>query len=260
MPGRGMTILIADDSETVVMYSSILLRRMGFEVISASNGKEALGFAKKLNPNIVMLDNVMPEMYGSEVLRQMNEDEKLCHIPVIMLTVDTNEETRKKCFDLGCVDFLAKPLQILKLHRAVEKCVKLAGGPERKYLRSDYNKKVSVKHDGCTKNFYAINLSTGGVFLRANHPLPIGTDLLLSIPLKDDAPIIMNGKVLYIKAHHGGEMKIAPGMGIEFNCTSKDDRETLRSYIQELLAADIVDEQEEIVITTKDQQNEDINS
>ncbi len=249
MSDRGMTILVADDSETVLMYSSVLLRRMGFDVISAKDGEEALDLIKSLSPDIAVLDNVMPGMAGVEVLRQIRKDDDFCSMPVVMLTVDGSADTREICTQLGCAEFLTKPLHLSKLHRAVEKCVKISGGPERRHLRSAFSKKIYLKYNGVAKSLYAVSLSTGGIFVRAMDPLPLGTDVEVTIPLQDDHPITLRGRVIYTKALYGDVIKISPGMGVEFVDIAETEKERVGLYVNKLLAEDIIDEQESSVIT-----------
>ena len=69
MTSRKKSILIADDSETFVMYSSILLKRLGFDVIPVENGAEALKLIKVMEPTLVMLDIHIPVMDGLTTLR-----------------------------------------------------------------------------------------------------------------------------------------------------------------------------------------------
>lgn len=245
MSSRDLTVLIADDMETFVMYASLLIRRMGFEVLTASNGMEALQLIKACEPDVVLLDNQMPKLTGIEVLEHMRDDETIKDVQVVMLSLDASTETYDKCMDLGCVDFLTKPIQVKAFHSALEKCVKLAGGPSRRHLRADYSEKISLICDNEKQNLFSVSISEGGIFIRSTNPLPVGTELDLSIPLHGDKPVTARGKVMYKKGVYGERHKISPGMGIEFTDISPDDSARISLFIKKLLAGDIMDEQQD---------------
>lgn len=243
MNSRDITVLIVDDIEALVMYASLLIRRMGFEVLTAGNGKEALQLIKSCKPDIVLLDNKMPQMTGIEVLEHMRQDETMKDVHVIMLSLDSRDELYNKCTGLGCVDFLTKPLQIGEFHRALEKCVELAGGQPRRFMRADYEGKISITCDNESHTLYSVSLSEDGIFVRAAKPCSVGTELELTIPLPGDKAVAAKGKVIYTKGLYGERHNISPGMGIEFTDISSDDRARISSCIKRLLAGDILDEQ-----------------
>ena len=79
-------ILIVDDVAPNVLLLKALLGRERYNIVSATSGKEALDLAVRENPDLILLDVMMPEMDGFEVARRMREDEELGKIPVIFLT------------------------------------------------------------------------------------------------------------------------------------------------------------------------------
>ena len=79
-------ILIVDDVAPTVLLLKALLGRERYNIVSATSGKEALDLAVRENPDLILLDVMMPEMDGFEVARRMREDEELGKIPVIFLT------------------------------------------------------------------------------------------------------------------------------------------------------------------------------
>jgi len=101
-------ILLAEDDKFISLAYKDGLKRAGYEVEHAQNGKEALEKIKSFNPDLVFLDIIMPEMNGFEALEEIKKDEKLKNIPVIILSnlgQDTDIEKGKK---LGAVDYLIK--------------------------------------------------------------------------------------------------------------------------------------------------------
>jgi DNA-binding response OmpR family regulator len=102
-------ILIADDKPEVVELVRATLERGDYQIIDASDGKEALEKIKKEKPDLVLLDIVMPKMDGFEVLSQLKKDIKLKEIPVIMLTARGQKLDKDKGVRLGAEDYIVKP-------------------------------------------------------------------------------------------------------------------------------------------------------
>jgi len=105
-PGR---ILVVDDSEPNRDLLSRRLRRQGHTVETASNGREALAMLAIGEFDVVLLDVMMPEMNGYQVLETLKCDRALCHIPVIMITAIDEMESIVRCIDMGAEDHLPKP-------------------------------------------------------------------------------------------------------------------------------------------------------
>ena len=250
MSERSKKILIVDDSETFLMYVAILLRRMGFDkIIPASNGLEALKLLRILMPDIIILDITMPQMDGVTVLRHIKGDKLTSKIPTIMATAKSDRKSYKECERMGCSGYITKPVKITELNDMLNQCITYKGGKKRKFLRSKFEKKVSVTCNGVTNEYHAVSLSEGGIFIRQRAPFRVGTEVELAIPLKDGTILHVTGIVIYIKDIGGDIFKIPPGNGIEFKNLTSDASALLHSYIKELLTGDIIAEQGEPVIT-----------
>jgi len=113
-------VLIADDNQVSFAYLEVLLKRMGIASIHAKNGLEVLKLIKNELPDIILLDIGMETMDGITVLEVVKKDNQTSHIPVIMVSGDDSKETIKKCMRLGCVGYLAKPVNADKLREALE--------------------------------------------------------------------------------------------------------------------------------------------
>ncbi|MFA6233003.1 MAG: hybrid sensor histidine kinase/response regulator [Bacteroidota bacterium] len=104
-------ILIVDDVSRNLQILGSFLRDAHFDVSATANGKHALEIAADINPDLILLDIMMPEMDGFETCRRLKADERTHDIPVIFLTAKTAEEDILHGFELGAVDYITKPFQ-----------------------------------------------------------------------------------------------------------------------------------------------------
>src|ERR1700677_1895729 len=122
-------ILVVDDENLNCEVLSRRLQREGYEATSASSGKEALKLLYKGSFDAILLDFLMPEMNGMDVLQALKSDPDLRHLPVIMLSALTELERVVRCIQLGAEDFLAKPINSVLLRARLGACL------EKKRLR-----------------------------------------------------------------------------------------------------------------------------
>lgn len=246
---RTKRILIVDDSETFVMYISILLRRMGFnKVIPANSGIEALKLLRIMMPDVVLLDIAMPQMDGITTLRHIKGDNHTSNIPVIMVTIVSDSKSYEECERLGCSGYLTKPVKITELNNILNGCISYSGGKKRRVLRTSFKEKVAITCNGVTEEHYAESLSQRGIYIRKRNPLNVRTEVEIALPLKDEKTVNLKGTVIYVRGLTEDISKISPGMGIEFKELTSNDSEMLRVYITELLTKDIIEEQDEPII------------
>lgn len=102
-------ILIVDDEPTIVELLEEHLRSEGYDTLHAYSGEEALKVLDKVAPDLVILDLMLPGMDGYEVCRIMQNDARLNHIPVIMLTARSAAPNRVMGYDRGADDYIVKP-------------------------------------------------------------------------------------------------------------------------------------------------------
>lgn len=103
-------ILVVDDEATQRLLTRSHLEDEGFTVVEASSGEEALEAIHRLQPNLILLDVMMPGIDGFEVCRRIRADPSVCHIPIIIVTGREDAEDVQKGFAAGATDFLTKPL------------------------------------------------------------------------------------------------------------------------------------------------------
>ncbi|MCG8634294.1 MAG: response regulator [Desulfobacterales bacterium] len=111
--GKKPTILAVDDTEINVDILLGILKE--FDVIPALSGQEALDVLEEEAVDLILLDIIMPGMDGFEVCRRIKSDRRLKNIPVIFISVKNSEQDIKDCFELGGVDYVAKPFNAVEL-------------------------------------------------------------------------------------------------------------------------------------------------
>jgi len=104
-------VLVVEDNKEIIMYIKNCLQ-LTYEVIMANNGQNGLEKAIKTMPNIIFCDINMPVMNGIELTKRLKKNELTNHIPVILLTANTSEESQLEAFSCGADDYITKPFNI----------------------------------------------------------------------------------------------------------------------------------------------------
>ena len=113
-------ILVVDDEDDILHFLELVLREKGYDVVTAGGGHEALTQAQIERPDLVLLDIMMPQMDGWEVLKLLRVDEETAHIPVAMLSARTEAKDRVQGLQEGAVDYICKPFSLKELLSKIE--------------------------------------------------------------------------------------------------------------------------------------------
>ena len=108
-------ILIIDDSATNVFLIESVLTENGYNTMSATNAKDAMKLMEKKTPNLILLDLLMPQISGFDLIRTFKQNNNLSHIPIIAVSAITDEEKISEIISLGAIFFLNKPIIINEL-------------------------------------------------------------------------------------------------------------------------------------------------
>lgn len=128
----GKNVLVVDDDALIVRYVQDVLEQEGFSVTVAPNGKEALEAARTQQPDLILLDVMMPQMNGFEVCKALRLDLKCRSIPVVMLTAMEDRKLNEYAFTAGAEVCMTKPFQPDRLLNAVKMALEAAA---RKRIR-----------------------------------------------------------------------------------------------------------------------------
>lgn len=118
-------ILVIDDDRTVRALLKMILKKDGHEVIECSDGFGGLKEANFVDPDLILLDLMLPDINGLQLLEKLKEIEKTSNIPVIVLTSSTDEESKLTALRRGAVDFISKPFMSEEVHLRTNTQLKL---------------------------------------------------------------------------------------------------------------------------------------
>lgn len=116
---RPIRILLVDDQLDNLTMLQDLLVPLGFEVKKALNGRQALRLALEFQPDLILMDLVMPEMDGYEATQKIRQNGRLHHIPIIAISANVFEQVKQKSLLAGCNDYIEKPFVITKLLKSL---------------------------------------------------------------------------------------------------------------------------------------------
>jgi CheY-like chemotaxis protein len=105
----GETVLVIDDSATILKVVQLVLTKAGFRVETAPDGEAGLGVARQVEPDLILLDFVMPRMNGYQVCRALAADTDLCDIPVVLMSAKGDQVGERFVKVMGIVDYITKP-------------------------------------------------------------------------------------------------------------------------------------------------------
>ena len=128
-----MKILVVDDEDLLVKGIRFNLQNDGYEVITGSNGIEAIDSVKNDKPDLVILDVMMPEMDGLSACAKIRETS---NVPIILLTAKTTDMDKLMGFEHGADDYLTKPFNILELKARIKALLRRSGPQEKEHVQT----------------------------------------------------------------------------------------------------------------------------
>jgi len=123
---KSARILIVDDVKKNIQVLGNILKKEEYQINVAMNGIQALKLVNKVVPDLILLDVMMPEMDGFETCKNLKASSKTRDIPVIFLTAKTEVEDIVKGFELGAVDYVTKPFNLIHLLRNIKTILALS--------------------------------------------------------------------------------------------------------------------------------------
>jgi CheY-like chemotaxis protein len=128
-------VLVVDDEQSIRLLCRVNLGASGIDVLEADDGETALELARREQPDLILLDVMMPGLDGWSVARELAEDERTRDIPVVFLTARAEASDRRRGSRLGGVGYLVKPFDPVGIGELVEDVLARIGRGEREELQ-----------------------------------------------------------------------------------------------------------------------------
>jgi phosphate regulon transcriptional regulator PhoB len=133
-----LRILVVDDEKDIVDLVAYNLEKEGFSVVRAYDGKTALEMVRSQNPDLVVLDLMLPGINGVEVCRRLRSDPPSADLPIIMLTAKNEEIDRVLGLEMGADDYITKPFSVRELIARIRAVLRRAGAPPPKERQGEF--------------------------------------------------------------------------------------------------------------------------
>ena len=152
-------ILLVDDEEDILEFLSYNLIKEGFKIKTASNGKSALKILEKFNPDLIILDVMMPEMDGIEVCESIRKNEKNDDVLILFLTARSEDYSELAGFSAGADDYITKPIKPRLLVSRVNAILK------RKRKTKETSSPISIGEISINKSTHKLLYSDKEIYL-----------------------------------------------------------------------------------------------
>ncbi|PIV28600.1 MAG: response regulator receiver protein, partial [Anaerolineae bacterium CG03_land_8_20_14_0_80_58_20] len=159
-------ILIVDDDVDTLRLVGLMLQRQGYQITAATNGQQGLDKAVEEQPDLILLDVMMPDMDGYEVTRQLRQNPVTSDTPILMFTAKTQLDDKVAGFEVGADDYLTKPTHPSELQAHVKALLSRSGQREKKSAAPDKAGRAHVigvlaARGGLGVSAIAMNLAVG---------------------------------------------------------------------------------------------------
>lgn len=124
-------ILAVDDDEDNLLLLTEVLKPLHCSIVTATDGQQALELAQRIQPALILLDVMLPDLSGTEVLQQLKQNSKTMRIPVVAVTALARLEDRERLFLAGCDDYMSKPYMIDELEALICRHLGLVNSSKR---------------------------------------------------------------------------------------------------------------------------------
>lgn len=227
-------ILLVDDTKLVLELEKSYLKLSHVEVLTASNGAEALELIRQNPPDLVFMDMNMPVMDGIACCTALKADPFLSAIPVIMLTTAGRAGDRENAQQAGCDGFITKPIdrrEFLEIAR------RYADAVDRRELRVPCQFPVMFTLGQSPVGALAMDIGDGGVFISSREPVRPETLIKVALYLPQQ-PLVLrefSAKIAWVN-EEGNRVNtgLPPGFGAEFSDLEESERAALKQVVDEI--------------------------
>jgi len=119
-----LKILVVDDDVTVTQLLEVLLKMEGHQAIPLNDSMETLAMVEKFNPDLILLDLMMPGLTGFEICELLRQDSKFSTIPILIISAMDDRESKEKTLQAGAKDYMTKPFNVDTLTQKIKELTK----------------------------------------------------------------------------------------------------------------------------------------
>lgn len=148
LPGRDPVVLVVDDDERSRRVLGDVLSALPVQVVQASSGEEALALCESIRPDVILLDLMMPELDGFEVLTRLRGIDRFAHVPVLVVSAYGDRVAKVRAFELGADDFVNKPFDRVELRARVLAATRYHRTRVLADERARFEEVINVSFDG----------------------------------------------------------------------------------------------------------------
>jgi len=152
-------ILIVDDDVQTLRLVGLMLERQGYKILAASNGAQAIGMARTEQPDLILLDVMMPDVDGFSVARTLRKEPETANIPILMFTARAQVEDKIAGYEAGADDYLTKPIHPAELTAHLRAILSRSKSREGVPLERGYTVGVMAAKGGLGVSTVALNLA-----------------------------------------------------------------------------------------------------
>ena len=145
------TVLIVEDERAIVEILKFNLKREGYETLEALDGQTGLQLAQTEDPDLILLDVMLPKISGTEICQRIRERS---NVPIIMLTAKGEDMDKILGLEYGADDYMTKPFNILELKARIRALLRRVGNQQKEQQRRNYLTGGSIKLDLDARNAY----------------------------------------------------------------------------------------------------------
>jgi CheY-like chemotaxis protein len=112
---KHLTVMVVDDNEDLREMLRYMVERLGYRVVEAENGREAVEIARRRCPDLILMDLSMPVMDGLAATRLLRKMEEMYHVPIVAVSANRRESSQADALSAGCNEYLIKPVNFHQL-------------------------------------------------------------------------------------------------------------------------------------------------
>ena len=233
MDSRALRIIVAGSHSSSSGQMLALLDRLGYNAIATETGEQALALLETIPADLIILDGHLPARDVIACREQIKRHQQWSNTPVIIMAARHSKTSHDEYIGFGYEELLTTPFDLRQMHTLIQTFLATGGVKNRQHPRIRFDQPVKLRQSGKEQQYQPLNLSEGGIYLKTDHPLPIGTYVEISLPVAGGNRLPVVGLIVHQKGTHKEVLNVVPGMAIKFQKSDDLLRVALADYITE---------------------------